>query len=319
MFLALAVAFQNCGSGFSTSHLSTSSSSLETSPALVSLPLDPVPENVQISTIASGHKFTEGPVWVASLNSLIYSDISNNTLYRWDAASETTSVFRANASVPNGNLLNSEGQLLTLEGYPQRRVAKTDLVTKETTTVVGTFEGSKFHSPNDLAFHRDGSLYLTDPEYGGTPQAEKELSFRGVYRVSKNGGVSLITKDFDQPNGIAFSPDSKVMYVTDSGRDEIRKFTLDEKGLVVASSVFYKPQGDSAGNAFDGLKVDIAGNVYTSGRKGVTILSPKAELIHFIRIGENTTNVAFGGPANKTLFVTCPTTVRRIELLIPGL
>lgn len=290
----------------------------EPTPTPSPYPTNPVPQNVSVVTIASGHKFTEGPVWVESLNSLVYSDISNNALYRWDGTTEKTSVLRANASVPNGNMMSDDGFLLTLEGYPERRVAKTNLATLVTTTLQGTYQGAKFNSPNDLSRFKDGSLYMTDPEYGGTPQAEKQLTYRGVFRVSSNGDVKLITKDFDQPNGIAFSPDYKSMYVADSGRDEIRKFILDEAGEVVSSSVFYKPAGSNSGNAFDGIKVDVKGNVYSSGRQGVTIINSSGVKVEFVAVNENTTNVAFGGPSKTTLFITCPTTVRKIDLLIPG-
>lgn len=287
-------------------------------PPTTSYPSNPIPVGATPTTIATGHSFTEGPVWVNSLGALIYSDIGVNTLFKWDAATKTKTVFRANASVPNGNMLSDDGSLLTLEGYPQRRMAKTDLSTLATTTVSSKYQGAKFNSPNDLARYKDGSFYMTDPEYGGTPQAEKEMNYRGVFRVFPNGETQLITKDFDQPNGIGFSPDFKSMYVADSGRDEIRRFVLDSSGAVVSSSVFYKVSAND-GNAFDGIKVDVAGNVYASGRRGVTVINASGEKVAYVGTDENTTNLAFGGPSKTTLFITCPSSVRTMEVLVPGL
>jgi gluconolactonase len=326
----LVLSFQNCGPSFSplaerasstlaiASPSPTASPTASPGPSPTAFPSNPIAAGAVPTTIATGHNFTEGPVWVGSLNALIYSDIGVNTLFKWDSTTNTTSVFRANASVPNGNLLSDDGFLLTLEGYPQRRIAKTNLSTLATTTLTNLYQGSKFNSPNDLARYKDGSVYMTDPEYGGTPNAEKEMNYRGVFRVMPNGETRLITKDFEQPNGIGFSPDFKSMYVADSGRDEIRKFVLNDAGEVVSASVFYKVSVND-GNAFDGIKVDVAGNVYASGRRGVTVINAAGVKVDFVGTNENTTNIAFGGPSKTTLFITCPTTVRKMEVLIPGM
>ncbi len=286
------------------------------SPTPETYPTNPVPPGAQVTTLLSNHGFNEGPVWIPSLNSLIFTDQKVQLLYRWDAATGMESVFRSDAKIPNGNILDLNGHLITVEGFPAKRVGRTNLMTMETTTVADRFEGKKFNSPNDLVLYKDGSIYFTDPTYGDGGQ--RELGFQGVFRVLASGEVKLITKEFDQPNGIVFSPDYKTLFVSDSGRENIRKFALNENGEVVSDSVFYAP-GNNMGNAFDGMTMDQAGNLYTSGRKGVTILNPSGSVVAFINVGENTTNVTFGGPDGKTLFITCATTLRKIDLLIPGM
>ena len=337
------VSFQNCGPAFQAAKPVTSSSLREdqvqlppdlatptpapsatpspspsATPSPTPYPSNPIPTDAAVSTIASGFGFNEGPVWIQSLNALYFTDQSDQTVRRWDAGSNTTSLFRR-ASVPNGNWLAPNGSLYTLEGYPERRIAKTDLTTGATTTVVGQYDNMKFNSPNDISGYKDGGFYFTDPTYGGTPSGERELNFRGVFRVLPSGEVRRITSDFDQPNGIAFSPDYSILYVADSGRDEIRKFNLDADGNVVSSSIFYRPTDRSDGNAFDGIKVDIAGNLYTSGRRGITVLNPAGERVAYVPTNENTSNLAFGGSDRKTLFITCRTTVRKISVLVPGM
>jgi gluconolactonase len=318
LLLSSVLMFQNCGINLEQFGKSADSTSSSTIDGVDYWSIGkPIPLNAQVDTIATGHGFTEGPIWVPSMNSLIYTDQSNSTLYIWNAGTKQKSIFRVAANKPNGNIISTDGFLLTCEAAPFRRIAKTDLVTKVTSSLVTTYNGQPLNAPNDMTAFKDGSIYFTDPTYN-TPAGDIKQPVRGVYRVKMDGSISLIYGNLTQPNGLVFSPDYKYLYVNDSQSQIIKRLEINAQGNMITETNFASING-SGGNGYDGMAMDIAGNIYTGGNQAVNIYNPLGQLIQTFPIGENTTNMKFGGADKKTLFILSPTSVRKVQALIPGL
>ncbi len=264
-----------------------------------------VPADVTVRKLAGDLMFTEGPVWIRDGGYLVFSDIPKNELKRW-SEKEGVTTFRQPSHNANGNTLDRAGRLLTAE-HTGRRVA---LQEKDGTvhTLVDAFEGKKLNSPNDVIVRSDGSVWFTDPEYGlrtnpATKQREgKEQAGNYVYRHDpKTGETRAIVKDFVQPNGLAFSPDEKHLYVADSGAPRhIRIFDVTADGTLTNGRVFCNI--DRGGP--DGIRVDEAGRVWSSAGDGVHIFAPDGRRIGKILVGEAPANLCFGGADGKTLFIT---------------
>jgi gluconolactonase len=217
--------------------------------------------NARIEKVAGDFKFTEGPVWVAANSELLFSDIPADRIVRFkDGKCET---FRSPSRNSNGLTLDKQGRLIACE-HGSRRVTRTE--THGAVTVLAErFEGKRLNSPNDVVVKSDGAIYFTDPPYG-VKREERELDFQGVYRISADGKtLSLLVKDFAKPNGLAFTPDEKMLYVNDTERGHIRAFDVAADGTLSNNRVFAQTPGA------DGMKVDTAGNVYCTSQKGVIV------------------------------------------------
>jgi gluconolactonase len=264
-----------------------------------------VPAEGTVRKLAGDLMFTEGPVWIRDGGYLVFSDIPKDELKRW-TEKEGVTTFRQPSRNANGNTLDRAGRLLTAE-HSGRRVA---LREKDGTvrTLVDTFAGKKFNSPNDVIVRSDGSVWFTDPEYGlrtnpTTKQREgKEQAGNYVYRHDpKTGDTRAVVKDFVQPNGLAFSPDEKHLYVADSGTPRhIRIFDVAADGTLNHGRVFCTI--DKGGP--DGIRVDEAGRVWSSAGDGVQIFAPDGRRIGKILVPEAPANLCFGGADGKTLFIT---------------
>ena len=279
--------------------------------------LDAVLEpGTELKRLATNFKFTEGPVWNSAGGFWIFSDIPANLLYKCTPAAEVE-IFRSPSGESNGNTLDREGRLVTCE-HANRRVSRTE---KDGTvaTLADRWEGKRFNSPNDLAVKSDGSIYFTDPDYG-TPKSEaRETEFCGVYRLMPDGKVTLLVKDFVKPNGIAFSPDEKRLYINDSdvSQQHMRVFDVQPDGSLANGRIFAdmkKPRGGVP----DGMKVDSQGNVYSSGSSGVWIFAPDGKQLGIIEMPQMPANLCFGGADGKTLFITAQTSVYTIRVKIAG-
>ncbi|MDF5717054.1 MAG: SMP-30/gluconolactonase/LRE family protein [Rhizonema sp. NSF051] len=174
------------------------------------------------------------------------------------------------------------------------------------------------NSPNDVVVKLDGSIYFTDPPYGISKEKE-ELGFYGIYTLKPNGTLSLLSKEMVRPNGIAFSPDEKKLYVDDSEKLNIRVFDVKSDGTLANSKIFAALSGSTDKGVPDGMKVDVKGNIYCSGSGGVWIFSPTGQLLSKIMVPEVVTNLAWGDPNHKTLYITAGKGIYRIRLKIPGL
>jgi len=273
----------------------------------------------KVEKLAGALRFTEGPVWrpgpatglqdrlpAQPAGDLLFSDIPASRIVRWfpgpDGPELTT--FRTPSGQSNGLTLDAQGRLLACE-HGNRRVSRTE-TDGRVVTLADRYEGKRLNSPNDLVVARDGSVYFTDPPYG-VEEKDRELAFQGVFRVSADGKkLQLLVKDFVKPNGLAFSPDGKTLYVADTEKAHIRAFEVRKDGTLGKDRVFAPIQWP------DGMKVDGKGNVWCTGSEGVSVFDPAGKLLGVVPVPENPANCAFGGPDGKTLFITARTGVYRL-------
>lgn len=268
----------------------------------------------EVEKVAGGFEFTEGPVWHPE-GFLLFSDIPANIIYKWQPEQEIE-VFRQPSGNANGNTLDLSGRLVTAE-HGNRRLSLTEQ-DGQLVTLVSHYQGKRLNSPNDLVVKSDGSIYFTDPPYGIKSEQE-ELGFYGVYRLAPDGKLTLLVDDFVRPNGIIFSPDETKLYVNDSEQGHIRVFEVKSDGILENGQLFAKLKPPSQEGAADGMKVDIQGNIYSTGPGGVWIFSANGELLGIIETPEAPANIAWGDRDYKTLYITARTSLYRIRLQIPGL
>ena len=293
--------------------------------------------DAKLEVLGSGFDWAEGPVWVPSAEEggkghLLFSDIPPNRVMKW-VEGEGVSVFLEPSGYTgatdygrepgsNGLLLDTEGRLVSCE-HGDRRVS---VMTKNggKRTLVDHFEGKRLNSPNDATFKSNGDLYFTDPPYGLPERwndSRRELDFCGVYRLSKDGQLTLLTKEMTRPNGIAFSPDEKTLYVAQSDpRAAIWKaFPVKEDGTLGEGKVFFDATamvGKHKGLP-DGLKVDAKGNLWATGPGGVHVFSPEGEPLGRIDTGEATANCGWGGDGS-VLYITADMYICRIQTKVKG-
>lgn len=270
--------------------------------------------NAEVEKVAEGFEFTEEPVWHPD-DFLLFSDISANTIYKWQPGQETE-IFRQPSGNANGNTLDHSGRLVTAE-HGNRRISLTEK-DGEIVTLASRYQGKRLNSPNDLVVKSDGSIYFTDPPYGIKSEQE-ELGFYGVYRLAPDRTITLLVDDFVRPNGIVFSPDETKLYINDSEKGHIRVFDVKPDGRLENGKLFAELKPPSEEGAADRMKVDIKGNVDSTGPGGVWIFSPNGELLGIIKTPEAPANLAWGDRDHKTLYITANTSLYRIRLNIEGI
>lgn len=270
----------------------------------------PVPEDASVEEIASGLQFTEGPLWYEGR--LVFSDIPANTVYQWTSA-ESTSVFLEPSGHANGLALGTDGRLVLAQHDGQVGRLTAD---GEVEVLVESYRGKRLNSPNDLTVAEDGTIYFTDPPYG-VDEENRELAFSGVYRWSPDGTITLLTKKFSRPNGIVLSPDGSTLYVNNSAETVIWAYDVADDGTIENGREFAAPEAEANGST-DGMKVDSQGALYTTGPGGVWVYAPTGELLDRISVPIPPTNLAFGGPERKTLFITARSKVYRVSVNVPG-
>jgi gluconolactonase len=266
------------------------------------------PEREQLFT---GTQFGEGPVYFADTDLFIWSDIPNNRLLRY--ADGRVSVFRSPSNHANGNTRDRQGRLLTCE-HSGRRVTRTE-PDGSITVIADSYQGRKLNSPNDIVVKSDGSIWFTDPTYGILNDWEgvklpSEQSSCNVYRVDPaSGAISMVADDCEMPNGLAFSPDEKILYVSDTGISErpdgahhIRAYDVANGTSLTRSRVLAEINPGCS----DGFRLDTEGFIWTSAGDGVHCLSPGGILLGRIKVPETVTNLTFGGPRKNRLFMTGP-------------
>jgi gluconolactonase len=275
-----------------------------------------IPEGAKVQKEASGFGFVEGPTWIKSGGGfLVFSDIPNNKIMKWTAKDGIT-VFRDDSKNSNGNTTDPDGLLVTAQ-HGSRSVTRTGKDGK-ITTLVDKFNTKALNSPNDVAVKSDGTIWFTDPDYGIPKGQTKEQEGNWVYRFDPQSNqlkVLFTEKIFEKPNGLAFSPDEKILYVADSGPPRlIRSFEVRDDGTVVGGEVFCKI--DKGGP--DGIRVDSDGRVWSSAGDGVHIFDPKGKLIAKILVPESPANLCFGGEEMKTLFITARKSLYSIKTNVTG-
>jgi gluconolactonase len=286
-----------------------------------------------IEKLASGFDWSEGPVWFKDGGYVVFSDVPSNTVYRWKAG-EGMSVFlrpsgytgatpRGGEPGSNGLTVDSQGRLVLCE-HGDRRVGRIEKDGRHV-TLADRYNGKRFNSPNDLAYKSNGDLYFTDPPYGlerNVDDPKKELPFQGVYRLKPNGEVTLLTDQMSRPNGIAFSPDEKTLYVATSDPKKAVWMAFDVKpdGAIANGRVFFDSTsmvGPAKKGLPDGLKVDKAGNLFATGPGGVLVFTPAGKHLGTINTGEATANVGWGGDGS-VLYITADMFLCRIQTKTRG-
>jgi gluconolactonase len=267
---------------------------------------------VKLEVLANGFEWTEGPVWIKDGGYLLFSDIPNNRIVKYQEGKGTSDFLKpsgylgkeTNLKEPgsNGLLLDPQGRLIMMQ-HGERRVARLEKDGKTMTTLADRWDGKRLNSPNDGVYHSNGDLYFTDPPYGlpkNWDDPTRELDFCGVYRISKDGKVQLLTKDMTRPNGIAFSLDEKTLYVANSDKDKAvwMAFDVKDDGTLGKSRVFYDVTAlAQAGKKLglpDGMKIDVKGNLFATGPGGVWVFTPEGKHLGNIDPGVATANCAFG-------------------------
>src|SRR6185437_10717501 len=298
--------------------------------------------DAKLEVLATGHAWTEGPLWVPKDGGyLLFSDIPPNRIYKWQQGkgesifmepSGGTAKDAAQLKEPgsNGLILDPEGRLVMCE-HGDRRVSRLDSWDgKAKTTLAHLYKGKRLNSPNDGVFKSNGDLYFTDPPYGRSlrkPKGDDEfpdrdLDFCGVYRVSKDGKLTLLTKEMSRPNGIAFSPDEKTLYVANSDPAKAiwMAFPVKDDGTLGKGKVFRdvtKSVGKDKPGLPDGMKVDAKGNVFATGPGGVLVFTPDGKHLGTIATGVPTSNCAWGDDGSM-LYVTADKALTRIKTKTKG-
>src|SRR6266481_62756 len=287
--------------------------------------------DAKIEKLAGGFEFTEGPVWVREGSYLLFSDPNNNLIYRW-SEDDGVSIYRTHSGYSgtdigeygqpgsNGLTLDAQGRV-TINEHGNRRVTRLEK-NGQLTVLADRYQGKRLNSPNDLVYRSDGALYFTDPPFG-LPKfyddPRKETPYSGVYRWA-DGKVTLLNTDLTGPNGIAFSPDERYLYVDDWDEKNkvILRYDVQPNGSLTNKTVFLDATNEPGEDAWDGLKVDRQGNVYASGPGGLWIVSPEGKHLGTLVGPEHPHNLAWGGEDHKTLYLAAQTGLYRISVNIPG-
>lgn len=279
--------------------------------------------HARIDCLYSDARWTEGPQWYGDGQYLLFSDIPENRILRW-IEGVGVSVYRQPAGFSNGRARDLQGRTITCE-HGMRRVTRTEH-DGCISTLVSHFGGGRLNSPNDVVVQRDGSIWFTDPDYGiltdyEGERAEPEQPQCHVFRIDPFGRVQAMISDMVKPNGLAFSPDERLLYVADSGGSHvengphhIRRFALDEHGVLSNQGVLTEVSPGMP----DGIKVDELGHIWSSAADGVHCYSPAGQLLGKIRLPETVSNLCFGGPKRNRLFITASSSVYAVYVAVRG-
>lgn len=274
-------------------------------------------DGATVEKVAGGYRFTEGPVYDATTDSVIFSDIPADTLLRYQVGTKSVETVRKPSGQANGNTLDAQGRLLSCE-HLTRRVSRIE-ADGMVVTIAYAFTNKRLNSPNDIVVKSDGTLYFTDPPYGLPDQkVGKELEANGVYRIDRTGNLTLLIPQMPRPNGLAFSPDEKSLYIADSQEHHLLAALVLPDGTTGPTRVFADMKNPGKEGAPDGLKVDKKGVVFCTGAGGVWVIAPDGKHLGTIEVPEVPTNCCFGDRDGKTLYITAQTGFYRVRLRNPG-
>ncbi len=279
----------------------------------------------RLDVLAQGCRWAEGAAYLPAARSLVWSDIPNDRMLRLDECDGSVSVFRHPAGHSNGNTVDRQGRLVTCE-HGGRRVSRTE-IDGTVVTLADSFEGLRLNSPNDVVVRSDGTIWFTDPTYGIDSDYEGHLSPREqaanhVYCLTPStGALRIAADDFVQPNGLAFSPDERTLYIADSGRSNdptgpahIRRFAVSDDADLRDDGIF----AACTSGFFDGFRIDTEGRIWTSAGDGVHCYHPDGTLIGKILVPEVVANVCFGGPKRNYLYICATTSLYGVRLPVNG-
>jgi gluconolactonase len=275
--------------------------------------LSAILEPTQAERLATGFGFTEGPLWHPN-GFYYFVDIRKSMLHRL-IPGKPPELVRADTGEGNGTTFDLRGRLVICEGG-NRRVTRWS-GDGRSEVLVDRYEGKRLNRPNDVVCKSDGSLWFTDPALR-VPLAQREVDHAGVYRIAPDGATTLVA-DCEYPNGLAFSPDERTLYVANTRWSQyIHAFELDTAGVVIRRRIFADMASDETDGVPDGMKVDVEGRVYCTGPGGTWVFAPSGERLGIIRTPEVPANLAFGGPDLRTLFLTARTSVYTLRVKVPG-
>ncbi len=283
--------------------------------------LDLVAKDATVERICTGFQFTEGPVWHPGEQCLYFSDIPADTRRRWSASDGASDVRHPN-NKGNGMTLDADLNLYICEHVTSALARETPSGERE--VLASHYNGRELNSPNDVVVKSDGSVYFSDPTFGRMPgfglERDQELGFQAVFRIAPNGELHCEADDFDQPNGLCFSPDESILYVNDTTRAHIRVFDVGADGSLSNGRTFVENIGDGvmANGVVDGMKCDERGDVYVTGPRGFWVFAPDGEHLGVIGMPEHAANLNWGGTGWNELYCTCSTSVYRIALKVAG-
>jgi len=276
----------------------------------------------------TGTVWAEGPVYFAEADCLLWSDIPNNRMLRWSEQDGVT-IYREPANFTNGHYRDLQGRLLSCE-HGGRRVTRTE-ADGSIVVLVDNYQGKKLNSPNDLVVKSDGTIWFTDPPYGILSnvegyQAESEIGANYVYRLDpETGDLAVVADDFDKPNGLAFSPDERVLYISDTGGSHteggphhIRAFDVVPEATSNPFLTNGRLFADISPGLSDGFRIDVNGYLFTSAADGIQVFSADSELLGKILVPEVVANCTFGGPDRDRLFIVATTSLYSIVLNTQG-
>lgn len=278
--------------------------------------------SAELDEIATGLRWAEGPVWFNDMGCLLFSDIPNQRIMRWSEGAGV-SVFRQPSNFANGHSRDRQGRLISCE-HGTRRVTRTE-IDGSITVLADSFGGKRLNSPNDLVCHSDGSIWFTDPTYGILSdyegyRAEPEQARRNVYRIAPDGSMTVVADDFGQPNGLAFSPDERTLYIADSAASHdpsrprhIRAFDVMD-GRLSGGRVHCEIDAGIP----DGIRTDIFGNLWSSAADGAHCFGPEGALIGKVLVPQGVSNLCFGGPKRNRMFITATTSVYAVYVATTG-
>jgi gluconolactonase len=268
--------------------------------------------------IASGFQFTEGPLWLPDRQVLIFSDIPANAIYEITPGEEPVRqedarIYRRPSGNANGNALLPDGRIVSAQHNGQVTRVEQD---GSVTVLASEYDGKRLNSPNDLVVSRNGAIYFTDPPFG-VGRSDRKLDFSGIYRIAPDGTLTLLNKQLELPNGIAFSADQKRLYVSEYRKAQVLVFDVADDGLIDNPRVLISMDAEGQRGGADGLKVDTNGNIWTTGPGGVWVFSPEGKRLGQVHV-RNPSNLCFGGPEYKTLFITAGPLVYSLETKVQG-
>ena len=290
-----------------------------------------IPGPERIEQLWTGGRWCEGPAWFGAHRTLVWSDIPNNRMLRYDELSGATSVFREPANNTNGHTVDRQGRLVSCE-HLTRRVTRTEH-DGSITVLASHWQGKRLNSPNDVVVHSDGGVWFTDPSYGILSdyeglRADSEIGACNVYRIDPaSGAVDLVADDFVKPNGLAFSPDESVLYIADTGASHaadgprhIRSFDVAADGKRLGKARGKNGVFATCDNGlFDGFRVDTEGRLWSSAGDGVHAFDADGTLLGKLLVPERVANVCFGGPKRNRLFICATSSLYAIYLNAKGL
>jgi len=264
--------------------------------------------HIAIEKVDAGFRFTEGPVWSRE-GFLLFSDVPNNQIRKL-VPGERSVAFRDDSHGANGNTFDAQGRFYSCESKT-RRVVRMDKKGKME-VLAEKWEGKRLNAPNDIVVRKDGQIYFTDPAFGDQADT-RDLAFYGVYHITPKGVMNLIAKPAGRPNGIAFSPNGRILYVANSDDRNVRAYDVDHNGAVSNERVVVS----NVDGVPDGIRVDEKGNLYVTA-KGVSVYTSEGKLLHTIELSETPANCAFGDPDLQTLYITARTSLYRVRLNVKG-